>query len=136
MNQVILIGHIGQNPTVRSFDSGRKVASFTLATNEKFGDQERTSWHNIVAWGYLAERDLRKGDKCMIRGYIQTRDYEQDGDKKRITEIVALDLQRIDNRYTAKSTPTPDDDPFATNTSKEPVTTTDADSAFEKFLNS
>ena len=61
MNQVTLIGHAGQDATIQHFAStDRKVASFSLATTEKYGDNEKTTWHNIVAWGYLADRPVQE----------------------------------------------------------------------------
>jgi single-strand DNA-binding protein len=113
MNSVTLIGHIGQTPTKKTFDSGRSVSQFSLATNRKVGENETTTWHNIVAWGYLAERDLRKGDKVVVTGYIQNRDYEKDGHKHRHTEIVAYSLDLIQNRINHTAPPSTDDDPFA-----------------------
>lgn len=96
INKVILIGNVGKDPEVQSFESGRKKASFSLATTEKYrdksgADQSVTEWHNIVVWGPQAEvveKYVRKGNPLYIEGRIKYREYEdKDGQKKRITEI-------------------------------------------------
>jgi single-strand DNA-binding protein len=107
VNKVILIGNLGKDPELRYAPSGAAVTSFSLATNEQWKDQEgnpqeRTSWHNIVVWGKLAEiaaEYLKKGRKVYIEGRLQYRDYEtKDGNKRFVTEIVASDLQMLDSR--------------------------------------
>lgn len=102
VNKVILVGHVGKDPEVRYSQSGTPVANFSLATNERFKDrndewQERTEWHNIVAWQRLAEivgEFVFKGSKLYVEGKIQTSSWEdrQSGERKYRTEIVARDL--------------------------------------------
>lgn len=101
VNKVILIGNLGKDPELRYIPSGTAVASFSLATNETWKDQdgnqqERTAWHNIVAWGKLAEiaaEYLKKGRKAYIEGRLQYREYEdKNGTKRNVTEIVMTDL--------------------------------------------
>lgn len=101
VNKVILIGNLGKDPELRYAPSGSAVASFSLATSEQWKDQEgnpqeRTSWHNIVVWGKLAEiaaEYLKKGNKVYVEGRLQYRDYEtKDGNKRYVTEIVLNDL--------------------------------------------
>jgi len=101
VNKVMLIGNLGKDPELRYAPSGSAVASFSLATSEQWKDQEgnpqeRTSWHNVVVWGKLAEiaaEYLKKGRKVYIEGRLQYRDYEtKDGNKRYVTEIVASDL--------------------------------------------
>lgn len=96
-NQVQLIGNLGKDPEVRELDSGRKVANFTLATNETYrtkdGEKkEDTQWHNIVAWGKTAdiiEKYVTKGREVILKGKLTSRSYEnKDGDKRYITEVV------------------------------------------------
>ena len=114
MNQVTLIGHAGQDATIQHFAStDRKVASFSLATTEKYGDNEKTTWHNIVAWGYLADRPVQKGDKIMVSGRIENRKWEKDGTTYYRTDIVATQLE-ICKKITKVPTPefSPLDDPF------------------------
>lgn len=100
----MLIGHLGKDPDVRTLDSGTKVCQFTLATAEKGytlqnGTQvpDRTEWHNIVLWKWLAEvagKYLHKGDKVFIEGKIRSRSYEDNSKVKRyITEIFADNME-------------------------------------------
>jgi single-strand DNA-binding protein len=108
LNKVMLIGNLGKDPELRYTASGVAVATFSLATNESWKDQEgalqeRTEWHNIVAWRKLAEiagEYLRKGRKVFIEGRIQTRSYDDKntGAKKYITEIVADNLILLDSK--------------------------------------
>ena len=108
LNKVMLIGNLGKDPELRYTSSGVAVATFSLATNESWKDQdgntqERTEWHNIVAWRKLAEicgEWLKKGKKVYIEGRIQTRSYDDKntGAKKYITEIVADSMIMLDSR--------------------------------------
>jgi len=102
VNKVILVGNVGKDPEVRYSQSGTPVANFSLATNERFKDrsgewQDRTEWHNIVAWQRLAEivgEYVVKGSKVYVEGKLQTTSWEdrQSGERKYRTEIVARDL--------------------------------------------
>lgn len=107
LNKVILIGNLGKDPELRYTPGGQAVATFSLATTEKFKNkggesQERTEWHNIVVWGNLAEicgKYLVKGRQVYIEGRIQNRSYDdRDGNKRYITEIVANDMQMLGSR--------------------------------------
>ena len=102
VNKVILIGNLGKDPELKYTPSGSAVATFSLATTERWADksgqrQDRTEWHNIVAWGKLAElcnQYLKKGRSAYIEGRISTRSWDdKDGNKKYKTEIVALTVQ-------------------------------------------
>ncbi|HEY5611171.1 MAG TPA: single-stranded DNA-binding protein, partial [Thermoanaerobaculia bacterium] len=98
INKVILIGRLGKDPELRSTPSGTTVAKFTIATDERFTDrsgekQERTEWHNIVAWDKLADicgQYLKKGKLVYIEGRIHTDSWDdkETGQKKYRTEIV------------------------------------------------
>jgi single-strand DNA-binding protein len=111
LNKVMLIGNLGKDPELRYTTSGVAVATFSLATNESWKDQdgnlqERTEWHNIVAWKKLAEicgEWLKKGKKIYIEGRIQTRSYDDKntGTKKYITEIVADNMIMLDYKAAA-----------------------------------
>ena len=102
VNKVILIGNLGKDPEVKYTPSGTAYAKFSLATNERYKDktgnwQDRTEWHNIVAWQRTAEiagEYLKKGRTVYIEGRIQTRswDDQQSGQKKYMTEIIANNL--------------------------------------------
>jgi single-strand DNA-binding protein len=108
VNKVIVIGNLGAKPDIRALPSGQKVANFSLATTERFTDrngmkQERTDWHQIVAFGRLADtcdRLLSKGHQLYIEGRLTTRQYEaKDGSGKRYrTEIVVRQLRLLGNR--------------------------------------
>ena len=108
VNKVILVGNLGKDPEVKFTPSGVPVAKFSLATNERYKDkggewQDRTEWHNIVAWQRLAEivgEYVKKGSKIYIEGRLQTSSWEdkQSGEKKYRTEIVASDLVLLGGR--------------------------------------
>src|SRR5260370_16980895 len=108
VNKVILIGNLGKDPEVKFTPSGTAVAKFSLATNERYKDkagewQDRTEWHNIVAWQRLAEivgEYVKKGSKIYIEGRLQTSSWEdkQSGEKKYRTEIIAHDLVLLGGR--------------------------------------
>lgn len=102
VNKVILVGNVGKDPEIKYTPSGIPIGKFSLATNERFKDkngefQERTEWHNIVAWQRLAEivgEHVSKGSKLYVEGKLQTSSWEdsQSGERKYRTEIVARDL--------------------------------------------
>lgn len=97
INKVILIGRLGKDPDIRTFETGAKRASFTLATSEFYKDKngnriENTEWHNIVCWRNLAENAqqyLSKGKLIYLEGKLRTRSWEENGSKRYITEIEA-----------------------------------------------
>lgn len=102
VNRVILIGNLGRDPELRRTPNGSSVVSFTLATTERWTDkngqrQEKTEWHNIVAWGKLAEianQYLKKGRTAYIDGRISSRSWDdRDGNKRQRTEIIANQIQ-------------------------------------------
>jgi len=95
-NKVQLIGNLGKAPEIKNIDSGKKLAKFSVATNEVYTNNKgekvkETQWHNLVAWGKLAdiaEKYLDKGSEVVIEGKIITKDYlDKDGNKKYTTEI-------------------------------------------------
>src|SRR5436305_4335684 len=108
INKVILVGRLGKDPEIRSTPGGQTVAKFSVATDERFTDkngekQERTEWHNIVAWGKLAEicgQYLRKGKLVYIEGKIRTDSWDdkESGQKKYRTEIIADTMKMLDRR--------------------------------------
>lgn len=108
-NSVQLIGRLGNEPQVRSFDSGKKMATFSLATNETYynnkGERvEDTQWHNIVVWGKKAdivEQYLEKGHEIAIEGKLINRSYEKEGEKKYITEINVNELLMMEKKKSA-----------------------------------
>jgi single-strand DNA-binding protein len=95
-NKVQLIGNLGKNPEVKKTDSGKKLVKFSVATDEVYTNQKgekvkETQWHNLIAWGKLAdvaEKYLIKGSEVVIEGKLITKDYQdKEGNKKYITEI-------------------------------------------------
>ncbi len=100
-NRVQLTGNLGSKPEIKTFESGSKLATFSLATNEeittKKGDTKTdTQWHLIAAWGKLAdliEAELNKGSHVSIDGRLTTRNYvDKAGQKRYVTEVVATDV--------------------------------------------
>lgn len=117
VNKAFLIGRLGRDPELRYTTSGTPVASFSMATDERWVDsggnrQTRTEWHNIVVWSKLAEicgQYLKKGKLVFIEGRIQTREWDdRDGNKRRTTEIVASNMQMLDRGGAPESAPTPE----------------------------
>lgn len=105
VNKVILIGNLGAKPEVRYFSNGDAWANVSVATSETWKDkntgqpQERTEWHRVVFTRRLAEivgEYLDKGSKIYVEGSIRYRQYEKDGVKQYITEIVANEMQMLD----------------------------------------
>src|SRR3954466_16000303 len=102
VNKVILIGRLGKDPELKYTSSGVPFCRFSMATDDVWNDknsgerQEKTEWHNIVAWDRLAEicnQYLTKGRLVYIEGSLQTREWDdQDGNKRRTTEVRARDL--------------------------------------------
>lgn len=106
-NHVQLIGNVGQEPTVTSLESGKKVARFSLATNENYKNtkgekQKDTNWHTIVAWGKTAEiveKYIEKGREVGITGKLKTRIYTtDDGNQRYVTEVVADEILLLGNK--------------------------------------
>lgn len=108
LNKVMLIGHLGADPEVRVLPNGLSVANFSIATNEYYKDQngelkERTEWHNIVAYGKLADvcrQYLKKGKQVYIEGRLQTRSWDDKdtGKKAYRTEIICSEMQMLGSR--------------------------------------
>lgn len=126
VNKVILIGRLGKDPEIRTFETGAKKASFTLATSEIYKDKEgrkieQTEWHNIICWRNLAdiaEQYLTKGKLIYVEGKLRTRNWEDGGIKRYVTEIEANtftmlgskndEAERSPERKITQSSPEPD----------------------------
>lgn len=100
-NRVQLIGNLGNDPEIISLDSGKKLAKFSIATNESYKNQEGervtdTQWHNVVAWGKTAEiieTYVTKGKEVAIEGKLSHRSYDDtNGNKRYSTEVVCTEL--------------------------------------------
>src|SRR5471030_116070 len=106
LNQVTLMGNLTRDPELRQTPSGQNVTSFSLALNRSYKDssgewQEATDYIDIVCWGPLAERVaqyLSKGRRCLVQGRLQSRSWEQDGQKRNKVEVLANDVTFLDSR--------------------------------------
>ena len=108
VNKVILLGNVGKDPEIKFAATGNAVASFSIATSERFKDkngewQDRTEWHNLVAFGKLAEiiRDyVKKGSKLYVEGSLRTQSWDDkaSGQKRYKTEIVLNDISLLSGR--------------------------------------
>ena len=107
INKVILVGNLGQDPEIKYTAGGAAVTTLSIATSDSWKDkdsgmdQERTEWHRVVLWRRLAEiagEYLKKGSKVYIEGQLQTRKWEQEGQTRYTTEIIARDMQFLDSR--------------------------------------
>ena len=106
VNKVILVGRLGKDPEVRTFEGGTKKANFTLATSEYRKDKdgnrvELTEWHNIVCWRNLAEnaeKYLVKGKMIYVEGKLRTRSWDDNGSKRYITEIEASTFTMLSSK--------------------------------------
>ena len=135
VNKVILIGNLGKDPEVQTFDNGIKKATFSLATTEKFKNKEgvlaeETEWHKVVVWRKLAEiaeAYLRKGSLLFVEGRLRTHSWDdKDGNKRYTTEVIADTFTMLgprkdqagngepvsDHMQEAPSAPVDDDLPF------------------------
>ena len=100
-NKVQLIGNVGNEPEITNLESGKKVAKFSIATNESYKDSNgekvtNTQWHNIVAWGKIAEiveKYVGKGKEVALEGKLTSRSYEtKEGEKRYVTEVVVDEI--------------------------------------------
>jgi single-strand DNA-binding protein len=106
LNQVTLMGNLTRDPELRQTPNGQNVTSFSLALNRSYKDasgewQEATDYIDIVCWGPLAERVsqyLSKGRRCLVQGRLQSRSWEQDGQKRSKVEVLANDVTFLDSR--------------------------------------
>lgn len=100
-NRVQLIGNVGNDPEIKTFDGGKKVANLTIATHDSFKNDkgekvDQTEWHKVVAWGKTAEiieKYVTKGKEVAIEGKLTHRSYDdKNGEKRYITEVVVSEL--------------------------------------------
>ena len=114
MNKAMVIGNLGSDPEVRYTQNETPVATFSVASTERWKDsdgnkQEHTEWHRVVAWGKLAEicgEHLHKGDKVFIEGKLRTRKWEdQEGTTRYTTEINARELEMLGGRQEGAGSP-------------------------------
>lgn len=106
LNQVFLMGNLTRDPELKTIPSGQSVCSFAIAVNRSWQNangetQDSVDYFDIVAWGKLAElveQYLQKGRKCLVVGRLQNQTWEQDGQKRKRTEVVANDVTFLDGR--------------------------------------
>ena len=100
-NKVQLIGHVGNDPEIKTFDGGKKLAKLSIATNESYKNDkgekvEETQWHSLIAWGKTAEtieKYVIKGKEIAIEGKLTHRSYDdKNGEKRYVTEVVIDEL--------------------------------------------
>ena len=116
VNKVILVGNLGRDPEVRYTKSGQAVASFSIATSEKWTNkdtgekEEKTEWHRITAWGKLGEicgEYLSKGKQVYIEGRLETREWEDnDGNNRQTTEVIANNMTMLGQSGSGHEAPT------------------------------
>ena len=115
INKVMIVGNLGQDPEIKYTAGGAAVTTLSIATSDSWKDkdsgmdQERTEWHRVVLWRRLAEiagEYLKKGSKVYIEGQLQTRKWEQEGQTRYTTEIIARDMQFLDSRGSSNSSST------------------------------
>jgi single-strand DNA-binding protein len=127
-NLSILIGRAGKDPEVRTTQNS-KVASFSLATTEKYKDKEETQWHQIIIWGKLAdvvEKYVKKGMLLAVEGKVIYRTYDdKDGNKKYITEIVCHSMTMLSGKEPIHQTESFDAGPSEPQYQKQPETRED-----------
>ncbi len=106
MNKVILVGRLTRDPEVRYTQTGKAVASFSIAVNTGFGDNKRADFVPIVVWDKLAEicgNNLTKGRNILVEGRLQISEYEKDGQKRRTTEVVAQNVEFLESKQAVSS---------------------------------
>lgn len=107
LNKVTLIGNLGADPEVMTFENGVKKASLRIATTESYKGKDgnwvdETEWHNVVLWRFLAERNLVKGDTIYLEGKLKTRSWEDDkGQKRYVTEIFGSKIIKLSGNRAA-----------------------------------
>ena len=111
-NKVQLIGNLGNNPEIRTTEGGKKMARFSVATNETYRTAKgekvtETQWHNLIAWGKvaeIAEQFLSKGSEVAIEGKLINRNYtDKDGNKRYVTEVQVNEVLMLGDKKQAKA---------------------------------
>jgi len=131
VNKVILLGHVGQDPEVKTFENDNQVANLTLATTErgytkKDGSkvEDKTEWHNLVVWGGLSKvvsSYVKKGTQIYIEGKIRTREYEKDGQKRYFTAVYVDTLQLLGKAAGGQQAAAPAQQPTAAPPAQAPA---------------
>ena len=120
VNKIFLLGNVGQEPQVKTFDNGDSITTFSLATSDQWTDKsgekrESTEWHTCVAYRQLANiaaNLIKKGSKVFVEGRVKTRSWEKEGVKQYRTEVEVLKLLVLDKRGELVEPSFPSDTPF------------------------
>lgn len=106
LNKIQLIGNLGQAPKIKATNTGRKVANFSVATDDGYFDKNsqqwvsQTTWHNVNAWGPLAEKiekkALQKGASIYVEGSYRSRKWDDNGVQRTVFEVLATDVKFLD----------------------------------------
>ncbi len=106
-SKATIVGHLGQNPEIRTLENSQQVANFSVAVTHKVRDNQQTVWYKISCWGKqaeIAEKYLAKGNAVMIEGRLSIRDYTtQSGEKGLSVEVSATELVLLGNKQDAES---------------------------------
>lgn len=132
VNKVILIGRLGRDPEGRALQSGGRVVSFSLATDESWRDKttnerkQRTEWHNVVIFneglGKIAEQYLKKGARCYVEGQLCTREYtDKDGNPRKTTEVVLKAFRGELTLLVSQQRPAQDPDSYGQTSTRDPA---------------
>ena len=108
VNKVILVGRMTRDPELRTTGTGKEVVNFGLATSEKYNGEEKTEFHNCLAWtktATLINQYCKKGSQIYVEGKLQTSSWEKDGVKRYKTEIVVFQVQFLDSKPQGQSQP-------------------------------
>jgi single-strand DNA-binding protein len=130
VNKVILIGRLGRDPEGRSLQTGGRVVTFSLATDESWRDKatgerkQRTEWHNIVVFneglGKIAEQYLKKGARCYLEGTMCTREYtDKDGNQRKATEVVLKAFRGELTLLESSQKPAPDPEGYGSTSTRD-----------------
>lgn len=100
INRITLMGHLGRDVEVKESQSGKMWTQFSLSTQRKFGEDKKTDWHDVVAFGWTAKRceGFRKGEVVFVEGILTNNKWEKDGVVNKTSRVVADQIARIDTR--------------------------------------
>ncbi len=107
MNKVIIVGRLTRDPEVRYTQTGKAVASFSVAVDSGYGENKKADFIPVVVWDKLAEvcgNNLTKGRRVLVEGRLQIRDYEKDGQKRRAADVVAQNIEFLDTKNQSTNT--------------------------------
>lgn len=107
MNKVIIVGRLTRDPELRYTPAGKAVATFSVAVDTGFGENKRTDFVPVISWEKLAElcsNNLTRGRRILVEGRLQIRDYEKDGQRRRSADVVAQNIEFLDNKHNSSTT--------------------------------